>query len=139
LSAEKNRDEAKRWLETRRSDLETARILLSSKRYAHSCFHARQAGEKCVKALWYLADSDPWEHSIRRLIEEIPDADSETYKDLVKLTEAGAKLDRYYIPTRYPNGLPELTPDQAYFEEDAREALGLAGNLIECVERIIGS
>jgi HEPN domain-containing protein len=92
----------------------------------------------CQGAL-VLADSDPWEHSIRRLIEEIPDADSETYKDLVKLTEAGAKLDRYYIPTRYPNGLPELTPDQAYFEEDAREALGLAGNLIECVERVIGS
>ena len=139
MSAEKNRDEAKRWLETSRGDFETAEILLSSKRYAHSCFHAQQAGEKCVKALWYLADSDPWGHSIRRLIEEIPETDSGTYKDIAKHTEVGAKLDRYYIPTRYPNGLPELTPDQAYFEEDAREALGLARKLIECVERIIGS
>jgi HEPN domain-containing protein len=139
MSAEKNRDEAKRRLETSRGDLETARILLSSKRYAHSCFHAQQAGEKCVKALWYLTDSDPWGHSIRRLIEGIPEADSERFEDLMQLSETGAKLDRFYIPTRYPNGLPELTPDEAYFEEDAREALALARNLIDCVERIIGN
>ena len=55
----------------------------------------------------------------------------------MQLSETGAKLDRFYIPTRYPNGLPELTPDQAYFEEDAREALTLAHNLIDCVEKII--
>ena len=139
MSAEKNRDEAKRWLETSRGDLETARILFSNKRYAHSCFHAQQAGEKCVKALWYLADADPWGHSIRRLIEEIPDADAERFKDLMKLSETGAKLDRFYIPTRYPNGLPELTPDEAYFEEDARGALTLAQNLIACVEKILGA
>jgi len=139
MSAEKNRDEAKRWLETGKGDLETARILLSNKRYAHSCFHAQQAGEKCVRALWYLTDSDPWGHSIRRLIEEIPEADAEVFKDLMKLSKTGAKLDRYYIPTRYPNGLPELTPDEAYFEEDAQGALLLAQNLIDCVEKIIGA
>jgi HEPN domain-containing protein len=139
MSAEKNRDEAKRWLTTSKSDLETARILLSGKRYAHSCFHAQQAGEKCVKALWYLMDSDPWGHSIRRLIEEIPGVNSEIFKDLMKLSETGAKLDRYYIPTRYPNGLPELTPDEAYFEEDARGAVALAETLINCVETILGA
>jgi HEPN domain-containing protein len=53
--------------------------------------------------------------------------------------ETGAKLDRYFIPTRYPNGLPELTPDEAYFEEDAQGALLLAQNLIDCVEKIIGA
>jgi HEPN domain-containing protein len=137
MSAEKNRDEAKRWLETGKSDLETARILLSNKRYAHACFHAQQAGEKCVKALWFLADSDPWGHSIRRLIEEFPGADGVLFKDLMKLSETGAKLDRYYIPTRYPNGLPELTPDQAYFEEDARAALSFAHKLMEIAEKII--
>jgi HEPN domain-containing protein len=139
MSAEKNRDEAKRRLETRRGDLETARVLFTNKRYAHSCFHAQQAGEKCVKALWYLADADPWGHSIRRLIEELPGADEEPYGELLRLSEAGAKLDRYYLPTRYPNGLPELTPDRAYFEEDAREALDIAANLIKRAERIIGS
>jgi HEPN domain-containing protein len=53
--------------------------------------------------------------------------------------ETGAKLDRYFIPTRYPNGLPELTPDEAYFEEDAQGALLLAQNLIDCVEKIFGA
>ena len=139
MSAEKIKHEAERWLETSKGDLTTAKILLSNRRFAHSCFHAQQAGEKCVKALWYLADSDPWGHSIRRLIEEIPEADAAIFKDLMKLSETGAKLDRYYIPTRYPNGLPELTPDEAYFEEDALAALLLAQNLLECVVKIIGA
>jgi len=93
-----------------KADLATAKILLSNRRFAHSCFHAQQAGEKCIKALWYLADSDPWGHSIRRLIEEIPEVDTAIYKDLKKLAETGAKLDRFYIPTRYPNGLTGGTP-----------------------------
>jgi HEPN domain-containing protein len=30
-----------------------------------------------------------------------------------------AALDRFYIPTRYPNGLPDLTPGKYYFQKDA--------------------
>jgi len=37
-----------------------------------------------------------------------------------------AALDKFYIPTRYPNGLPDLTPGQSYFLSDAEEAISQA-------------
>jgi HEPN domain-containing protein len=33
------------------------------------------------------------------------------------------RLDRYYIPARYPNGLPGGTPFQSYTAEDLATAL----------------
>ena len=131
MSAEKNAGEALRWLTTAREDLETARVLLANRRYAHACFHAQQAGEKCMKAVWYERDGDPWGHSANKLIRGTEDLDAELFDRLKDLLEPAAKLDRFYVPTRYPNGLPDLTPDQAYFEEDAREAITLAERLIE--------
>ena len=39
------------------------------------------------------------------------------------MVEASAFMDRFYISTRYPNGLPDLTPGKAYFLRDAEQAL----------------
>jgi predicted nucleotidyltransferase len=44
----------------------------------------------------------------------------------------------FYIPTRYPNGLPDITPDVAYTDEDAEACIGYAKNVIETVAKIIG-
>jgi HEPN domain-containing protein len=46
-------------------------------------------------------------------------------------------LDRLYVPTRYPNGLPELTPAEAFGPEDARDAIEAAGQVVEFVGRFI--
>jgi hypothetical protein len=37
-----------------------------------------------------------------------------------KLERIGSVLGRINIPTRYPNGLPEMTPDSAFSREDAK-------------------
>ncbi|RJQ56404.1 MAG: HEPN domain-containing protein [Desulfobacteraceae bacterium] len=68
MSTEKSFFEAKRWFTTAEDDLDTAKILKENAKYAHSCFHTQQAGEKAVKAMWYSIDADPWGHSIRMLI-----------------------------------------------------------------------
>ena len=39
-------------------------------------------------------------------------------------------LDRHYIPARYPNGLPDITPDVAFEEADAALYLERAQQLI---------
>ena len=78
MSLEKNRQEAERWLKTAEGDLETAVILLENKKYAHSCFHSQQAGEKAIKAVWYLLDADPWGHSIQKLIQDLKHVDLNT-------------------------------------------------------------
>jgi len=45
------------------------------------------------------------------------------------------KLDRYYIPTRYPNAWPALPPHKHYSKDDAEEALKTAVGVVEIVKR----
>jgi HEPN domain-containing protein len=133
MSDEKAREEARRWLTTARGDLETARLLAAGRRWAHACFHAQQAAEKALKALWYAHDLDPWGHSVLKLIDELRVAAAELYGVVKGLREAAARLDRFYLLTRYPNGLPDITPEEAFFEADAMSAIELAAGIVEQV------
>jgi HEPN domain-containing protein len=51
--------------------------------------------------------------------------------------ESAADLDRFYIPTRYPDGLPGLTPDEAYFRKDADVALQAATEIVTVCEELL--
>jgi HEPN domain-containing protein len=43
-------------------------------------------------------------------------------------------LDEYYIPTRYPNGLPGTTrPHEFYDREEAAECLQLAESVLSAI------
>jgi HEPN domain-containing protein len=42
------------------------------------------------------------------------------------IQDDAAALDRFYIPTRYPNGLPDLTPGKYYFQKDAEFCIRVA-------------
>jgi len=132
MSIEKNKYEAKRWLKTAQGDLEAAKILMGSGKYAHACFHSQQAGEKALKAVWYLLDADPWGHSITKLLQDLESVDLETYEKFNSIKRSAVLLDRFYIPTRYPNGLPDLTPADSFLQEDAQTG-------IENAEKIIGT
>ncbi len=121
MSVEKNIMEAERWLKTAQGDFDTAAVLRDHMRYAHACFHAQQSGEKAMKAVWYLLDADPWGHSIKKLINGLEEVDLKTFHELKHLEKPATILDRFYISTRYPNGLPDLTPEEAYLEEDAKD------------------
>ncbi len=48
---------------------------------------------------------------------------------------AAGELDRYYIPTRYPNGLPDDVPHDHFTAEAAQLCQSLASSVIEFVER----
>ncbi|MGA2977348.1 MAG: HEPN domain-containing protein [Spirochaetia bacterium] len=137
MSAEKNLIEAGRWLVTAREDLETAIVLARNGRHAHACFHSHQAGEKALKAVWGGAGSDPWGHSLRKLLEDLRLVSEHSFVMLGDLVEEGARLDRYYVPTRYPNGLPDITPDMAYFQSDAEHAINLAKVIIDRVAALV--
>lgn len=135
MSLEKEHLEALRWLKTAEEDLDAARGLLKIRKYSHACFLAQQSGEKALKALWYDLGQDPWGHSIQKLISEIPDKSiRETF---TRLLEDGIILDRYYIPTRYPNGLPDLTPGQVYMKKDADLCVRHARTLLTAVKQRI--
>lgn len=128
MSASKNRHEASRWLDTAAEDLAASETLLGAGHYAQACFLAQQGGEKAIKALWRLMDADPWGHSIQRLLADFPQR--EQIPDIEAWTTLAALLDKYYIPTRYPNGLPDLTPGQVYGRDDADRGVNAARTLL---------
>ena len=137
MSVDKNRVEANRWLRTATDDLDTAVILKRNEKFAHSCFHAQQAGEKALKSIWYFIDADPWGHSIKKLIDDLESIDLKIHSSLLDFTREAVVLDRFYVPTRYPNGLPDITPDEAYNEEDANTCIKYAKKIIDAVQKIL--
>lgn len=115
--------QALRWIATADDDLQAARSLEREGMYAHACFLAQQCAEKAVEAAWIRMGQDRWGHSIQALIRGFrPDV---TPPQWVSWTEQAATMDRYHIPTRYPNGLPDLTPGESYFAADAGSAIEL--------------
>ncbi|MFA6222196.1 MAG: HEPN domain-containing protein [Desulfomonilaceae bacterium] len=137
MAEAKNRYLAKRWLQTAAEDLAAARTLYDHEMYAASCFHSQQAGEKSIKAIWFFEDEDPWGHSVKKLVDEFPKKDD--FPDLAEVNNFAALLDKYYIPTRYPNGLPDLTPGQVYIQSDAAVGLVAASGFIELCKTWIES
>lgn len=141
MSQTKNQHQAERWLQTAKEDLQAARTLNEAGLYAQACFYAQQSSEKAVKSLWYYVDAVPWGHSVQRLVTEFPE--SGTLPDRELWIEYGALLDKFYIPTRYPNGLPDLTPGQVYRSSDARRGLeaahGLVSGCAQWLERYMGT
>jgi len=138
MSVEKNKQEANRWFKTAEDDLDSSRVLHQNGKYAHACFHAQQAGEKALKAIWYLVDADPWGHSISKLIHDLQQVDVRLHGRLASIKRSAILLDRFYIPTRYPNGLPDITPAEAYLEEDAISCIEHAGKILGTIKLIIG-
>ncbi|MCX7590453.1 MAG: HEPN domain-containing protein [Kiritimatiellae bacterium] len=126
--------EANRWLEEAQSDLDTARYLADGRRFNTACFVAQQAAGKAVKAFLYSCRVEqPWGHSVATLL-----ADAVTFDEtLENILGLGAALDKYHIPTRYPNGLPGGVPSRAYVAADAEQAITAAERVIEAMrERI---
>lgn len=128
MSLEKMRHEAARWLQQAEADMRAADASLAAGSFEWACFQSQQAGEKALKAFWFFHGNDPWGHSLARLVEDYPD---ETIKaDLMAVMPHAKQLDKLYIPTRYPNGLPDLTPSEVFTQEDARQAIDTARELI---------
>ncbi len=122
------------WLEEARDDYLTAQDLYKLGRYSKACFFCHQACEKALKALMIkkLGKYDPI-HSIAELLRRI----SKHLPVPQHLIDKGEKLDRFYIPTRYPNAWPYGAPHKHYTEEDAKIALEYAKEVMDFVEEAI--
>lgn len=123
-------EEGARWLDQAKEDLRWARHLLQEGGYYLACFLAQQVAEKAIKAFLYAQGEEVViGHSVRRLTEEAA-AWNSAFSDR---TARWGILDTYYIPTRYPNGLPDGTPAQVYTREIASEAVNLAEEVVAFV------
>lgn len=124
--------EAERWLEQSQRDLDDARYAAAGDRFNLACFLSQQAAEKALKAHLYGQGAEAvWGHSVAELCNEAGGKDP----DFRALARESAALDQYYIPTRYPNGLPGGIPADAYTRVDSDRALALSAAVIELVAR----
>ena len=128
----KNETEFSRWFEQAKDDLEAARASRRAGHYEWTCFQAQQSAEKALKAFLLLQGKRQFlSHSIKELLREAVEVES-------RLVDVGRarRLDEYYIPTRYPNGLPGTTrPHEFYDDEEALECLQLAELVLDAISR----
>lgn len=125
-------NEGQRWLAQSQLDLADARYLYEGNRYNACCFFCQQAAEKALKAYLYQQGAEHvYGHSVAELCHEASMLD----RDFADIKTAVSPLDVYYIPTRYPNGLPGGIPSEAFSSEDAERALAMAEKVIALVEK----
>jgi HEPN domain-containing protein len=108
-----------------------AELALAEGIHNQVCFHAQQCAEKAIKAwLEQQGHAIPRTHRMADLLALLPHALMAGVADGLLL------LDRFYIPTRYPDALPNGVlglPTQ----DDAQEALGLARTALLRVEEVL--
>jgi len=131
---DQNLDEAQRWLQQARHDLDVARWNAKGKFWSDACFMAQQASEKALKAFCYAqGERHVVGHALLVLVRRCAKYDSrfEGVEPLCK------QLDKYYVITRYPNGLPGLIPADYFDEDEADESLKAADAILLHVDQAL--
>jgi len=126
--------EAQRWLAQARSDLGFAELGLGAGYHAQACFMCQQTAEKALKALHYLTGARiVYGHSVVELLDGL----LPRHGSLAELREAAQQLDQFYVPTRYPNGLPGGVPAQVFTRAQAERAVADARRFVESAEALV--
>lgn len=130
------KEEAMRWFTHAKDEFNDADELRKRQRFYLALFHFQQSSEKALKAYLYLKVKSIevfYTHSINDLLNMVIEIDSE-----FKETLSAKKLDQYYIPTRYPYGLPGGVPSRYYDDpKEAENAMILAKSIIDLVDKKI--
>lgn len=96
----------RRWLRYAGDDLKAAEVLLEQNSVPRAaCFHAQQAAEKSIKAIFVFLQVDfPFTHNLNRLRDQLPEgwAVKEEFPDLAALSD-------WAVEPRYPGDLIEAT------------------------------
>ena len=112
--------EQNNWFAFAEEDRKMAEAAFRERIYNQVCFHSQQGVEKTLKGfLRSRAQSMPKTHFLQELLHLCIQIDP----DFKNLMPDCAKLDDYYIPTRYPDALPGILPEGLPNEKDASESL----------------
>ena len=125
--------EASRWFTQASDEFNDADDLRKISKFYLALFHFQQATEKALKAFLYLKLKSRevfYTHSIADLSKMALEIDLD-FQEIMP----SKKLDQYYIPTRYPNGLPGGIPSRFFDDpKEAEEAMMLAKKVIDLVK-----
>ena len=125
-------DASKRWLDFAHQDLRMAELAMTEALYSQVCFHAQQCAEKAIKGLLvHQGQTPPRTHRLGDLLGLLDPNPFAEQRLEVQL------LDRFYIPTRYPDALPGSLPEGLPNAQDAKEALTVAKQIMDRIKQLI--
>jgi HEPN domain-containing protein len=122
------------WFRQAEADLAHARHAIEDGDHDWACFAAQQAAEKAAKAAHQALGQDAWGHSVTELLQalrpDVPVVDE-------AMLDRARSLDKLYVPTRYPNGLPAGAPADYYTRAEAGRAIADAETIVECCRGVL--
>jgi len=122
------------WLHQARQDLDQASLSAAHGHHEWSCFAAHQAVEKALKGLHLRHNQQVWGHGLGRLFLDLPDAVQESMEaKVLDLVERMRILDALYIPTRYPDSLPDGAPSDHFGHLQSADALNHARAVVDAI------
>ncbi|MHA1644044.1 MAG: HEPN domain-containing protein [Candidatus Freyarchaeota archaeon] len=114
------------WMRQADRDLRAAEEMLRADFFEWACFMAQQASEKAVKAVLQRLGAVAWGHSVFDLLRIL--ANRLEVSD--EILDYARTLDRYYIPSRYPNSFESGSPYEYFNRRDAEDAIVCAGRIL---------
>lgn len=131
---ESGRQEAERWLAQAAVDLHWADHLAREGAWHLACFLSQQVAEKALKAFLYAPGEEiVLGHSVERLCTAAALYEPAFAEKALRWS----LLDSYYIPTRYPNGLPGGIPAEVFTNDAAQGAVALAQEAVAYVKNLL--
>jgi HEPN domain-containing protein len=115
------------WLAQAERDLQHARHSVAAGDFEWAYFAAQQSAEKAARAALMALSGEGWGHSVTRLLADL----SQRLPVPDELLAAARRLDKHYIPSRYPNGFPAGAPKDYYTEAEAEQAIADAAAIYD--------
>ena len=122
------------WLQQARADLEVAAVNAGAGHHEWACFACHQAVEKALKGLHLRHGQQIWGHGLGRSWRELPPPVHNALAGAVPdLDDRLRILDALYIPTRYPDSLPDGAPADHFGRLQSDDALRHARSIVDAV------
>ena len=121
------------WFRQAEADLRHARHAAESEDFEWAAFAAQQAGANAVKALCKKVHVEAPGQAMSLLLASLPDA-----VGAAPCLDAARRLDKHYIPARYPNGFERGAPVDFYTPGEATQAIADAEEILGFCGRQIG-
>ncbi|MCT0200809.1 HEPN domain-containing protein [Synechococcus sp. CS-1325] len=122
------------WLHQALADLELAAVGAEAGHHEWACFACHQAVEKALKALHLQRGQQIWGHGLGRAFRDLPAPDQEALTLAVTDLEDRLRiLDALYIPTRYPDSLPDGAPTDHFGRLQSEDAFRHARSLVDAI------
>ena len=122
------------WLHQAEADLAQARLSADAGHHEWACFASHQAAEKALKALHLFHGQQSWGHGLGRSLRDLPEVVRRCLEQQVADLEDRLRvLDALYIPTRYPDSLPEGAPTDHFGRLQSQDAIAHASALVAAI------